>query len=192
MDASAQYALAYSLSSISGLRGFLVLFLAATAAHFGVLHPNHTFAWLGSTSALGVLGAATMIEFIADKIPAVDNAMHALQSISKPIAGAIVAGSVIPGQTDVMTYVLMAAGATNALAIHGAVAGVRAGSTVGSFGTLNPVLSVVEDVLALGGTAFAFVAPFAAAIVAVLAFVAVVLIARWFWMRRRSRVQAPL
>ena len=70
MDAATQYALAYALSSISGLRGFLVLFAAAAAAHFGFLHPNHTFEWLGSVPAMWILGSATVVEFFADKIPA--------------------------------------------------------------------------------------------------------------------------
>lgn len=185
MDSAAQYALAYSLSSISGLRGFLVLFLAAGAAHFGFFHPNHTFEWLSSPIAMWILGGATVLEFLGDKIPAVDNAMHAVQTVLKPIAGAIVAGSVVPGQTDVMTYVLMAAGATNALAIHGAVATVRAGSTVGTFGTLNPVLSVVEDIFAVAGTALALVAPFATAVIALLACLTIVIVARAMWKRRR-------
>lgn len=185
MDPSSQYALAYALSSISGLRGFLVLFGAALAAHAGLLHPNSTFAWIGSDSAMWILGGATLVEFLADKIPAVDNAMHALQTITKPVAGAIVAGSVVPGHTDLMTYVLMAAGATNALAIHGSVAGVRAGSTLGTFGMLNPVLSVIEDVLAVGGVVLALFAPFTAAAIALVAFVAVLAVARWVWSRRR-------
>ena len=189
MDASSQYALAYSLSSITGLRAFLVLFLAAAAAHFGYLHPNHTFAWLGSESVMWILGVLTLVEFAADKIPAVDNALHAVQTFVKPVAGAIIAGSIVPGQTDVMTYVLMAAGATNALAIHGAVATARAGSTVGTFGVLNPVLSIIEDVLAVGGTIVALFAPFLTAIIALLAFVALIVVASSVWKRkRRSRV----
>lgn len=187
MDAATQYALAYALSSISGLRGFLVLFLAACAAHFGILHPNHAFEWLGSGSAMWALGGLSAVEFVADKIPAVDNAMHALQTVSKPITAAIVTGSVVPGQTDLMTYVLMAAGATNALAIHGAVAGVRAGSTLGTAGTLNPVLSVIEDVVAVGATAIAFFAPVLMAIVAVVAFGCAIFIVRALWSRRRKR-----
>jgi hypothetical protein len=185
MDPASQYALAYALSSISGLRGFLVLFLAAAAAHFGYLHPSHGFAWLGSTPALWIFGVATIVEFFADKIPAVDNAMHTIQMISKPIAGAIVAGSVVPGQTDAMTYLLIAAGATNALAIHSAVTAVRAGSTIGTLGTLNPALSIGEDILAVGGAVIALIAPFAAAIIAALAFIAVALVARSVWKRRR-------
>lgn len=188
MDPSAQYALAYALSSVAGLRGFLVLFLAAAAAHFGYLHPSHGFAWLGSGTALWVLGAVTVVEFFADKIPAVDNAMHALQTAVKPVAGAIVAGSVVPGQTDALTYALIVAGAANALAIHGTVATVRAGSTLSTFGTLNPVLSVAEDILAVAGTAFALIAPFAAAILAALVFVAIVLSAGAILRRRRRAV----
>ena len=168
MDAS-QFATAYALSTSVGLRPFLTLALAALAIHFGYLHPAMRFNFLGTDGAAIVLGVFAVIEFFADKIPVVDHAVHVLHFAAKPIAAAILVGSMVPdGSTpDVATTGLMALGALNALGVHGGVAALRGASTATTAGLGNPILSIIEDVIAVVGVVVAFVAPFLGAALAV-------------------------
>jgi len=164
-----QFATAYALSTSVGLRPFLTLALAALAIHFGYLHPAQHFNFLGSDGAAIVLAILAILEFAADKVPVVDNTMHALHFATKPIAAAVIVGSMVPDGTtpDLTTAGLMALGALNALGVHGGVAALRAGSTATTGGLANPAISLIEDVLAAAGVVVAFLAPVAGAIIAI-------------------------
>jgi hypothetical protein len=168
VDAS-QFATAYALSTSVGLRPFLTLALAALAIHFGYLHPAMRFNFLGTDGAAIVLGFLAVLEFCADKIPVVDHAVHVIHFAAKPVAAAILVGSMVPdGSTpDVATTGLMALGALNALGVHGGVAALRGASTATTGGLGNPILSIIEDVVAAVGVVIAFVAPFLGAALAV-------------------------
>jgi hypothetical protein len=188
MDAT-QFATAYALSTSVGLRPFLTLALAALAIHFGYLHPAMRFNFLGTDGAAIVLVVLAVIEFAADKIPVVDHAVQVLHFATKPIAAAVLVGSMIPdGSTpDVTTTGLMALGALNALGVHGGVTALRGASTVTTAGIGNPVLSFIEDAIAAVGVVIAFVAPFlGAALAVVLTIVALVCIRGILLALRRS------
>jgi hypothetical protein len=185
-----QFATAYALSSSVGLRAFMTLALASLAMHFGYLHPSHSFAWLGTNDSTEVLIGLAVIEFLIEKVPVVDHAAHALHFTTKPIAAALLVGSVAPepnGSIDAGTYVLMIAAALNALGIHGISATTRVASTATTAGIANPFVSVGEDALAIAGTIGAIVLPFLAAAGALLlTAIAVCLAVKIRGRRRRS------
>jgi uncharacterized membrane protein len=158
-----QIALAYALTATTGLRAALTLLAIAIAAHFGWIDLSPRMAWLGSPVSMTILAILTAIDFVGDKVPAVDNAMHTVQTFFKPVAGAIAAAAVIPGADDPATLAFMVLGGGNALAIHGLDAGTRAASTAFTGGLANPLLSGLGDLSALGGIAIAFFAPLVAA-----------------------------
>jgi hypothetical protein len=174
VSAPGALALAYAFSSVAGLRSALTLLLAGLAIHFGYLHPNPQFRWLGEEEALWVLGLAALVEICADKVPVLDHAVHAVQFAAKPVAGAIIAGGLAPSGggpgDELVTAALMAAGGANALAFHTASATARAGSTAFSGGLLNPALSLVEDILTIAGVLVALVAPYFGALTALVLF----------------------
>jgi hypothetical protein len=171
MDART-YALALSLSSAVGLRPFLTLAICAWMMYAGQIHPSDRFLWLGSSGAAAVLTGLALLEFAADKIPLVDHAMHVVHLATKPLAALLIVGSVSPSDgPDWVTGTAMAAGALNALGIHAAAAGTRVASTATTLGLGNPVVSVIEDGLAILGIVLAFTLPFVALIVGIAAVV---------------------
>ena len=189
MDAAAQYAFAYALTTTAGVRALLALAAVAVAAHVGWLHPPAGFAWLGSTTARWVLIAFAIVEFVADKIPLLDHAVHFVQIAGKPAAAAILVGGAVHAQSHETLIALMIAGALNALGIHAAVASIRAASTLTTGGVANPAVSVVEDGGAATSLLLAFLAPIAAAIAAVVFTVALAALALRLT-RARSRLPA--
>jgi hypothetical protein len=91
-----------------------------------------------------------------------------------------------------MTYVAMGAAGLNALGIHTGVTALRGASSAMTLGLANPVLSLVEDVVTVGATLLAFVAPFvgAALALAIGVFVVVVLYVLLRELRKRRAVGA--
>lgn len=170
-------ALAYSLSSVSGLRASLTILALTIAIRMHAFSPPGSMAWLGSDQTLIVVAILAVADFFADKIPGVDHVVHGVHTVLAPIAGGIAATTVDPTGGGVATIVAVLGGA-NALGILGLRAGVRASTSAASVGILNPVVSIVEDVLAVAGLALAFLAPVVMAFVALLATIAFVLVGR--------------
>jgi uncharacterized membrane protein len=177
MDTTAQFALAYSLTTTAGLRGFLTLFAASVAAHYHWIHPSGSFAWLASDSTTVVLGIFALLEVIADKVPAVDHALHAVSFAVRPLAGAILVGGTIHTDNPGTLYALMGLGAINTLVVHSSSATARAASTISTLGTANAALSGGEDATAILGIVLAFLHPYIAAILAALFVLALILTA---------------
>ena len=190
MDAAAQYAFAYSLTTTAGVRALLALAAVAVAAHVGWLHPPAGFAWLASTTAMWILIGAAVIEILADKIPFLDHVVHFVQIAGKPAAGAILVGGSVHAQSHEMLIGLMVVGALNALGIHVAVASMRGASTVTTGGVANPAVSLMEDVGAAVALLVAFLAPFVAAVLAIAFTIALVFVVRWLH-ARAFRTQTP-
>lgn len=177
MDAATQYALAYALTTTAGLRGFLTLFAASVAAHYHWIHPSAGFTWLGADGTVIVLGIFALLELVADKVPAVDHALHAISFGVRPLAAAILVGGTVNTSNAAELYGLMAAGALNSLVVHTSSAATRAASSATTLGFANPVISVVEDVLTIAGIVVSFVFPILAAILALALVVTLIVVA---------------
>jgi len=164
------FATAYTLSTSVGIRPFLTLALASLATHLGYLHPAHEFAFLGSDGATVLLASFAMLEFVAEKVPAVDHLLHVIHIAAKPLAAAILVGSAAPdvvqGDGSAYTYALMGAAALNALGVHAGVAAIRGASTATTAGLANPFISLIEDAATVVTTALALLAPLAGAALA--------------------------
>lgn len=178
MDAATQYALAYALTTTAGLRGFLTLFAASVAAHYHVIHPSAGFTWLGADGTLIVLGIFALLELTADKFPVVDHALHTISFALRPVAAAILVGGTVNTSTPGELVGLMAAGALNALVVHSSSATARAASTATTFGLANPALSIVEDVVAIGGLIVTFAYPILAGILSLILVITLIVIGR--------------
>jgi uncharacterized membrane protein len=186
MDAAAQYALAYALTTTAGLRGFLTLFAASVAAHYHWIHPSAGFAWLGADGTVIVLGIFALLEIVADKVPAVDHALHAVSFAARPLAAAILVGGTVNTSNAAELYGLMAAGALNSLVVHSSSAATRAASSATTFGLANPLISVAEDVLTVAGLVVSFAFPILAAILALILVIALIVTA--YRIYRNSRL----
>jgi len=180
-------ALGVALAACAGLRAFLPLFLAGLLARAGWLDLGPSFEFLGSTKALVLFGLATVVEVLGDKIPAIDHALDALGTPLRPAAGALLAASVIGVVSDPLTALALgtAVGAPAALVPHAAKSALRAASSTLTGGLANPVLSLIEDGLALVLFALAVLVPLV--VVGLLA-LALVLVVRRF--RHREPVLA--
>lgn len=160
--------LGVGLAASSGFRVFVPLFAMSVAAFFGILPLSPNWLWLGSTSALVILGVASIVESLSYLIPVVDNL---LDSIAVPLAG--VAGTVamaanLTELSPAMTWALaIVAGGGAATAVKSISAATRLASTATTAGMANPVIGLAETGAAVGLSALAIFAPILAMVVAV-------------------------
>lgn len=183
--------LGLGLASATGLRTFLPLLMLALAAKFELFGVRliDQMDWLAAWPAIAALATATVVEFLGDKVPAVDHGLNAVGYVTRPVAGAIAAGSVFwnvdPAAAAIAGLIV---GAPAALAFNAAQTGIRVGSTATTGGLGNPVVSLVEDVLAFLTVMIAFLAPILIPIVLLILAVVVFRLARRI--RDRNEVRA--
>jgi hypothetical protein len=140
--------------------------------------------FFSSTPVLITVGVLYVIEFLADKFPAVDHAWDAVHTFIRPAAGALVgwaAASHEMPQGWVILASALAGGA--ALTTHTAKATLRIASTATTAGTANPVISIVEDIFAFVNAILAILLPWLVLFVAAL----VTVFLLWTWRRTRLR-----
>ena len=173
-----------ALAATCGLRAFLPLFVVSLLSHLGHIELSDGFEWMSSTSAVAGLGAAVLLELLADKIPLVDHVLDTVAVIVKPLAAMIAAASVMTELDPMLSTVVgLVLGGTMAQGVHLVKAKLRLLSSALTATVANPFLSIIEDVLALVATILAFLLP-------VLLFVAAVLVSLWgfrTWLGRRKQ-----
>ena len=143
--------LAIGLAACAGLRAWLPLLLTGGLVRAGMIEVGPSFTFISSDRALVLFGLASVIEIVADKIPAVDHALDALGTVLRPVAATVLAASVFGSFADPVTAVALgvAVGAPSALVPHAGKAALRAASSAFTGGLANPVISVLEDLIAL-------------------------------------------
>lgn len=184
-----QVAMGLSLAACAGLRAFLPLLVVGVAGRLDWLALSESFVWLESTPALLVFGVAVVAELAADKVPVVDHALDAAQTLVKPIAGTLLAASVLTELRPLEATVLaLITGGAVSETVHLTKAKLRLLSTAVTAGVGNPVISVAEDVGAGVGSLAALVVPLW---IAALALVALVLVVGRLRRMRAPRHSAP-
>ncbi len=173
-----------AIAAACGLRAFLPLFAVGLAAHQGWLHLHAGSEWLGRPPALWALGSAAVLEIAGDKIPIVDHALDAIGTLLRPVAAAVGGFAVLSGWGEPWVGIASLVLGAGALAVHGAKAKTRIGSTALTLGHANPLLSIAEDFSSIGLLIAAILAPLVA-LVLVVALIVVLL------RRRRRRTQLP-
>jgi hypothetical protein len=130
--------------------------LYATVLTLGALQRLHLVKLPGGLDMLGewwVIGLAAAlyaIEFVADKIPAVDSAWDAIHTFIRVPAGAILAASAFAEFDPAVKMAAMILGGGIALGSHGAKAATRLAANTSPEPVSNITLSLAEDAVAFG------------------------------------------
>ena len=172
------------LAASCGFRVFLPMFVAGLAMHTGHLTPASEFAWLGSTSAMIVLGTATALEIAGYYVPWIDHALDTVATPASVVAGTLLMGSVVTDMDPWLRWTAaVIAGGGVAGAVQAGTVALRGLSLTTTGGLGNPVVATAELGGALLTSSAAVLVPGAAflGMLAVSALVVTVLV------RRRSR-----
>jgi hypothetical protein len=175
---------AFGLSGAAGLNPWIPLLAAGLLDRADQLQLAEPYDVIATTPGLIVLGVLFALDFVGDKVPAIDSLLHAVGAIVAPASGAIVFAGPTETPTDIPSIVLFALGATVAGSLHATRATIRPASTTLTAGAGNPVLSFAEDVSsALLSVAAVFAPLLGVVLLIVVAAVAVL------WWRRIARAR---
>jgi len=137
--------LGIGLAASVGFRIFLPLFALSIAGYFGLWELNESWEWIGSMTAVVILGVAMLVEIFGYYIPYIDNLLDTIAVPLAAIAGTAVMVSTVADLSPEITWALaIIAGGGTAAAISGASGATRLTSTVSTAGIANPVVSTVE------------------------------------------------
>jgi hypothetical protein len=175
---------AFGLSASAGLNAYIPLLVVSLLARFtNLIVLSDPWNALESWWIIGLLIVLSLVEFFADKIPAVNHINDIIQTFIRPAAGAILfaaSGSVI---TEINPILSMAAGLLIAGSVHAIKsAAVRPAVTATTAGTGNVPVSILEDVVSTTVSIISIVLP-------ILVGVILLLLAIWiiWWLTRRSK-----
>ncbi|WP_374615344.1 DUF4126 domain-containing protein, partial [Sphingorhabdus sp.] len=161
--------LAASVSLLSGWRLYLTVFATGLAMHFGAVDLPENLKMLDVLAnpwVIGISGLGALAEFFADKIAWLDSIWDGLNTLVRPLGGALLALAVVDAGDPVWQVIVFLLGGGAALASHATKATTRAAVNTSPEPVSNIILSTAEDVITGGLLALAFAYPVAAAIIA--------------------------
>jgi len=141
---------AFGLSASAGLNAYIPLLIVGLLARYtDTIKLSPPWDTLTDPWVLLVVAVLLLIEILADKFPAVNHLNDAIQTLVRPIAGAIVFAASAHVISDVHPVVAMICGLFVAGAVHGVKAlAIRPAVTATTGGTANPIVSTLEDIVA--------------------------------------------
>lgn len=172
-----------AVAASCGFRAFLPLLALGLASRAGVIQLRGGTEWLAGDLAIAALLVATVFEVAADKIPVVDHALDAMATVLRPAAAWVGSYAVLSAWPTPWAQIAAIVLGTMALALHGMRASLRLGSTTATLGAANPLLSLLDDAIAL----LLLAAAIFGSVVVLVALGALV----WLRVRRRPRAITP-
>jgi hypothetical protein len=178
---------AFGLSASAGLNAYIPLLVVALLGRFtSLITLNKPWDTLTNWWIIGLLIVLSIIEFFADKVPAVNHINDVIQTVVRPAAGAVVFAASAHAVTDIHPVISLAAGLLVAGGVHAAKAGaMRPAVTATTGGTGNVVVSILEDILSTILSILAVIIPIVIGVFLVL-FISWLI--WWFWRRENRRM----
>lgn len=159
------------LAASVGFRIFVPLFALSLASYFNVLPLNESWQWVGSSTAIVILGVATFVEIIAYFIPFLDNLLDTIAVPLAAFAGTAVMVATVSDLDPTFTWALaIIAGGGTAAVIKGSTSTTRLTSTATTAGIANPIISTVETGTSIIMSIFSIFIPIVAIILILIIF----------------------
>jgi hypothetical protein len=173
------------LAGPAGLNAYIPLLVLAIADRFtNQINLTQPYDFISSTWGILIILLLLTIEVVVDKIPGFDHANDLLQSVIRPATGAVMIMAVTNEQGVINPVVAMFLGLGTAGAVHAVKTVSRPAVTVSTAGAGNPIVSLIEDGVAIFASIMAILLP----IVAVITFVVLAIFVYWSYSRVRRLV----
>jgi len=186
MDIVSAIVSGFGLSAPAGLNAWLPMLVVGLAGRLNWIKLSSPFDLLSNTWVLVALGILLSIEIFADKIPAIDTINDIIHTFIRPTAGGILFAASTGSVSGIDPWASFILGLLSAGSVHAVKATARPVITATTGGIGNPIVSFMEDFLALGATLLAIFVPVLAALI-MLSLLAVAFWFVWRWRSRRRR-----
>ena len=180
---------AFGLSASAGLNAYIPLLVVGVIAHYfpNTLNLSTPFDLLANPWILILLGVLVIIEMVADKVPAVNHINDLIQTVVRPVAGAIAFAASANVVTDISPVLALACGLLVAGSVHTVkAAAVRPAVTATTGGAGNVPVSIAEDIFAFITSILAIMIPVIMGTIIIVTLVLVI----WWWTNRREKAKA--
>jgi hypothetical protein len=177
---------AFGLSASAGLNAYIPLLVVSLTARFtDLITLSEPWDALTSWWIIGLLVVLSLIEFFADKFPAVNHANDVIQTFVRPAAGAIVFAASADVITEVHPVLALASGVLVSGTVHAVKsAAVRPAVTVSTGGAGNVPVSMAEDIFATGLSILAIIIPI---LIGVILMIIGGIMVWYFWRRSKNK-----
>jgi hypothetical protein len=172
---------AFGLSASAGLNAYIPLLVIGVIAHYfpDTLTLSKPFDTLANPWILILIGVLVIIEMVADKVPVVNHFNDLIQTVIRPVAGAIAFAASAKIVTDINPLLALACGLLMAGGVHVVkAAALRPAVTATTGGAGNVPVSIAEDILAFVASVFALLLPI---IMGTVLIVLLALALWWLW-----------
>jgi len=175
---------------LSGINLYATAATLGLLQRFGLVHLPGELGVLSNWWVIGVAAGMYVIEFIADKIPAVDSAWDAVHTFIRVPAGAVMAFAAFSHADPAVRIIALLIGGGVAFSSHGTKAAVRATANLSPEPFSNIALSLAEDAVTIGSSFLVAWFPL------IMLGIVVLFLAAFFWMmpkilRLKRRQTAP-
>lgn len=152
---------AFGLSASAGLNAYIPLLIVALLAKFTpLIKLNQPYDALTSWWLIALLVVLSLVEFFADKIPAVNHANDLIQTFIRPTAGAVLFAASANVVTNISPLLSVGAGLLVAGGVHAVKSlAIRPAVTATTGGVANIPISIAEDMLSTAISILSVIVP---------------------------------
>jgi uncharacterized membrane protein len=176
---------AFGLSASAGLNAYIPLLVIGVIAHYtDWVKLSPPFDLLSNAWILILIGLLLIVEMLADKVPAVNHVNDIIQTVIRPIAGAIAFAASANILTGIHPVLALACGLLVAGSVHTVKsAAIRPAVTATTGGTANVPVSLAEDGIATVLSILSIVVPIVVGILLIILFAMII----WSFWKRYTR-----
>ena len=157
------------LAAAAGIRATVPLLMLVIWAKFQYITINPKLAFLLNEQFISYLAIACMIEILGDKLSFLESKIDPFLLLLRPVIGLGLVYAVIDLHNPIYNFfAAFMLGSLTTLPLHSFRSGTRMFSGAVSHSFFNPVLSLTEDLIAIGGSLLALAVPYVGLLVTVL------------------------
>jgi Domain of unknown function (DUF4126) len=174
---------------LSGINLYATVLTLGLLQRFSLVHLPGDLGYLSHTWIIGTAGVLYVIQFIADKIPAIDSVWDMIHTFIRVPAGAVLAATAFAHFDPTVRVVAFLLGGGIALSSHGAKTATRLAANASPEPFSNIGLSLLGDALTVGGVLLMTVHPAILIAIVLVAVIVSVLLVHWIvrWLKGAFR-----
>ena len=174
-------------SFAAGLNLYATVALLGLASRYGWVALPPQYQVFDNNWIIGAALALYVVEFVADKIPWVDSVWDAVHTVIRPVGGALIAVATLGDKTPATETLVALLGGALAASTHFSKSGTRVLANASPEPFSNWLLSLGEDLFAVGLGALALKYPAAAAVVVIVCLAVIAVFTAWIVRAVRRR-----
>lgn len=164
---------------LSGINLYVTVLTLGLLQRFHIAHLPGDLGYLSHTWVLVVAGVMYAMQFLADKVPAVDSVWDMLHTFIRVPAGAVLAATAFAHFDPSVRIIALLIGGGIALSSHGTTTATRLAANTSPEPFSNIGLSLLADAVTLGGTLLMAVHPVVLIGIVLVGLILSILLFRW-------------